>query len=170
MLLLPQRMRSICEFAAGALLASTTACASNPPGGGTETSPTSPTTGLTSPPTSTSPTTGYIPDPEPCDEPKPCDMGADCCEGPVYDDSPCPGVYPNNWTCVNAQCVHGGCTQNSDCTNQLAPGLECRTVGSIGHCVLPCGDHDECEANMPGTLCIGDSQTTNFCLEEVDPP
>lgn len=153
------------------LLAATTACASDPPGGGTETSPTtSPTTGVTTIPTTTTPTTGYVPDPVSCNNPKPCDMGSDCCEGPVYDEGPCPGDFPNNWTCVNSQCVHEGCAQDSDCEHQLAPDLKCRTVGTVKYCVLPCGNDDVCERNMPGTTCIGVSATTDFCLENVTAP
>lgn len=145
MLLLSQRMRSTLTLVTLAL----PACAGSPPTGGTETSPT------TTASTSTTETTGYVPDQVACDEVKQCISADDCCEGPVYDGGPCPGAYPNNWTCVASECVHGGCTQTSDCVNRLTPGFVCRTINAVGHCVRPCTENDTCQQSMPGTACVG---------------
>jgi hypothetical protein len=72
------------------------------------------------------------PDDQPCAAPE-CDSGdlSACCAGvqPSADDTggdgaalpeDCPGsAYPNNWTCVSGQCVHGGCSTDADCGHPM---------------------------------------------------
>lgn len=147
-----------------AFVAILNACAS---GGEVGTSAGTGTSGDTSSTTSTSiPTTGYEPDDELCVSAKVCDLGSDCCEH-------CPSVdYPFNWACDNGECVHGGCTDDLDCTNLFA-GWECHSISGVSLCVAPCDDDTDGDAEcsdvrgLPGTSCVGVSLQGNFCQENV---
>lgn len=127
-----------------------------------------PTTGDPSGSGSGGGTTGVLPDPDPCDA-KPCAEAVDCCANANHPGAVCPGPYPNNWTCEQSLCVHGGCNVTADC---VIDGFDCLQVGSIGRCVAPCITDQDCVElhNMPGTRCIGESATSNFCLEEIPAP
>lgn len=113
---------------------------------------------------------GYTPDPEVC-EATPCSTPDDCCQG--YQPglpSACPSAgYPDNWTCENQMCVHGGCSSDVDC---VFSGFECINLGTVSQCVAPCSvpsgidDLDDCDDRqdedsdglahyIPGTECIG---------------
>ncbi len=121
---------------------------------------------------------GYTPDPQAC-EPKMCTVqtvAEDCCEGSQPGlPSACPSAnYPNNWSCVNGACVHGGCSNDADC---VIPGFECVDLGGVSQCVAVCsipsggtgGDCEDCDDCddpedadtdgvahfLPGTECIG---------------
>jgi hypothetical protein len=113
------------------------------------------------------------PEPGPCD-PKTCDVGADCCrdeqDGPLAPN--CPGTsYPNNWSCVAGECVHGGCTVNSsDC--DIVPGMVCLEIAGKGQCVVPCTTDTDCVTigHMTGATCSGMSDLPNpqsFCIQPL---
>lgn len=112
----------------------------------------------------------YEPDPEPCCV-KSCDVDSDCCPPePELPSGLCPGDdFPHNWACVASVCVHGGCTADTDC---VISGFVCRTVEGVSvgkRCVAKCASDAECNEtpNMPGTRCIGESESTGFCIEDV---
>lgn len=104
-------------------------------------------------------------DPNVCEfDAKMCTEPADCCGDPNPDNG-CPDVYPDKWTCDSGSCFNGGCTADSDC---IIPGLACQEVGDIGQCVVPCTPSaiDPCITLLPGTSCIGVSDTAvYFCIE-----
>lgn len=116
-------------------------------------------------------TVGVLPDPDPCDDIVPCSEPKDCCVNPDHPGSNCPdGPFPDNWTCVNSICTHGGCSVDSDCTLLHLPELECLLVdvSTVKQCVATCASDADCVAkHMPGSVCMGDSP--KFCREQVSP-
>jgi len=129
---------------------------------------TSETVGSTSGSGSEGGTTGVLPDPVPCVA-EGCVVASDCCESPSHPGTECPGAYPHSWTCEQSVCVHGGCATDADC---VIPGFECLVVDGANRCVASCVTDSECKDlhNMPGTLCIGESASADFCLENIPPP
>ena len=124
-------------------------------------------------------TEDYEPDPVACVNPG-CNDAADCCvgiqpsltTGLEADDAGCPSnEFPNNWSCETGMCVHGGCSFDTDC-NLYNSGLECKDIGGIGHCVLPCDQQTPCpdlDGNgSPDMLCTGEADDeTEFCEQSL---
>jgi hypothetical protein len=110
--------------------------------------------------------------PGPC-EPKECQTAADCCRdelpGPLAPG--CPGnKYPNNWSCVSGECVHGGCDVNgSDC--DIVPGMTCLSIAGTGQCVVPCNNDTDCETigHMKGAECITTAppNPVSYCVQPL---
>ena len=114
--------------------------------------------------------TGVLPDQEACAlEFQSCVFAEECCPNYGHPGSLCPGPYPDMWTCTTGQCRQGDCTDHADC---VIPGFECREVGGVNRCVAPCDENEDCWNLhiMKNTLCIGESESTGFCIEEIPPP
>lgn len=138
------------------VLLSVSACGSNEGGSAGDSASSSSTTATTS----TLPTTsGPMYDGMAC-QPltgKTCSEASECCEAHL----PCPGVFPDNWTCESGECKQGSCESNSDC---LVPGFECLLVNEKASCVLPCEENGDCE--KMAVKCLGQSDgVKKFCLE-----
>lgn len=121
---------------------------------------------------------GFTPDPVACEVAPECFAAIECCPLPQPSTShvgaACPSAeWPNNWSCVNNICVHGGCTSSGQCS---MPGFACAQVGGIGHCVAPCSVDADCTNwgeghGMLHTECIGEDDSSNkFCLQPVPNP
>jgi hypothetical protein len=86
----------------------------------------------------------------------------------VAGDAPdCPGAYPNNWTCVNQNCVHLGCTGDADC---VMDGFTCKMVRGTHQCVHLCTTDTDCltTARMPGTKCLDEIDGGGkICIEDL---
>lgn len=133
---------------------------------------------------------GIVPDPVECTVPTCTNMTgqydpAGCCEGlqpsAETDDSTCPSdVYPNNWTCDGSgNCVHGGCTSDSDCPASMTCLDPEEDSDDIGFCVKTCEETlevpDPCNYAYTGTMCTGigsDSQDVShaYCRQHPFPP
>jgi hypothetical protein len=111
------------------------------------------------------------PPPGPC-SPKGCDVAADCCPETHQGLAPgCHGDYPNNWSCVQGECVHGGCDVNgSDC--DIVPGMICAKKNGTGQCVVACTNDTQCETvgHMKGATCSGLSDgpiAISYCIQPL---
>lgn len=84
------------------------------------------------------------------------------------DNAQCPGFYPNNWSCWEGFCVHGGCSNSWECGH---PSLACKQVSGTGYCVQVCDPMDDAPCGPEGMhlACSGEADDeTNFCKQ--DPP
>lgn len=101
-----------------------------------------------------------------------CNDAGDCCASPLVATSlagaaGCPSnTFPNDWSCVEGECLNPGCTQDLDCRNLMAnDAWICAEINDVGHCVVSCTDDPDCEAeNLSHATCesIGGY---SFCVQ-----
>ena len=122
------------------------------------------------------PNHNIVPDDEPCAVPTCSGTDvANCCHGIQIadgDGDSCPGAYPNNWTCVAGQCVHGGCSTNADCVDPFLSCLDPADVaGSTKFCVRTCSDDpDNCSFTYTSMMCTGEGpQGLKYCRQHPYP-
>jgi hypothetical protein len=128
--------------------------------------PPPPTSGTTSPSTtstvSTSTDPAEPPDPtagEPlgyCTEV--CQTVSDCCHG----DPACPGPYPNNWSCIDGACVHGGCSSDEQCLATIDEPWICAKTHLGAWCLPDCRSDQDCE-NFQDWECVTDESGRGYC-------
>ena len=129
---------------------------------------------------------GFEPDAQACDfefgaNPEgasACSIDSDCCAAELVPtglvgNAACPGTeYPANWACESGTCrqrhsptATEGCSTDADCVFEE---YICATIGSVGHCVVPCLVDADCtnENNMPDSHCDG-AGTYAFCMQDV---
>ena len=136
-------------------------------GGGTTTS---------MPPSTTSPppATATVPTTDPTDEPPPdptvggpvgycapaCETASDCC----YGNPDCPGPYPENWSCTNGACVHGGCSSDEQCPVGLDTPWICIQREVYAWCLPSCQTDQDClDFFLDGWGCTIDQEGRGHC-------
>jgi hypothetical protein len=128
-------------------------------GGTTTDTPPVPGTSTTSPPTATA-TVSTSSDPTAPPEPvsgtcvPTCQSVEDCCGGAPD----CPGDYPDNWTCRDGVCIHGGCASDEDCNSGgFNEDFVCGEYLGGRFCLPKCVAFDDCVPLM-GWACTGVSR------------
>lgn len=100
-----------------------------------------------------------------------CVNHVDCCPFPrvgdgLVGDAGCPSTkFPNNWECVEGECVQWGCVGNEDCKQLMGNSWTCAQISGVGHCVVGCTDDSDCVTeNLPLATCesVG---SYDFCVQ-----